>query len=166
MSKVKAQPVRGDQRPGLPGMIAQCLLEGVVQQVSCCVIAGHVQTVVLIDSSLDAVANSQDALADLTDVRGDLGHRVARVLNDDAAAWTDDLTFVANLPSALAVERSAVKHDLHLLPRTDLVLRGAVTDQGYDGGFGGQAIIANEGFSGQMQALVEFLLLSDTKALC
>ena len=123
VAEVEAQPVRRDQRAGLPHVRSQHLTQRRMQQMSSRVVAGRVLPPHGVDVRVHRVAHDDAALGDLAEVDGHVRHYCLGVVHLDLAVGADDFARVAHLAAALGVEGRLHEHDLNVLAFGNLVDR-------------------------------------------
>ena len=126
VGEVEAQAVGGDQRPGLPGVGAEDVMQGGVQQVGGGVVAHDVLAPAGVHRGDDFIAHPRGAAQHLARVDDDPRGGFAHIGHADRPAVPADFAGIAHLPAGFDVETGLRQQDF------DVVAGG--------GGFHGAAI--------------------------
>ena len=111
--EVEAQALRGDQRAGLLDVVAEHLAQGVVQQVRRGVVApGRVAAGDVDGRRRQLARRRRSPSTSAPDVAAQVGQGERRVEDLDDAGLGADRAAVADLATALGIERRAVEEDL------------------------------------------------------
>jgi len=156
---VEAQVVRRDERPGLMRFGSDDVAQGAVQQVRGSVVPHRPGSPLRVNAGGDCLPHSDPAVqvAPMHDQPGD---RLLGVFDGEelaSAAGLEEFAAVADLPAALAVERSGVEDYLRLALAGQFLELHAVANDRNDPAFGLRPLIAEEaGFAGAtLDLLVE-----------
>ena len=119
MGEVKAEPLRGDQRTPLPGMVTQHLAEGKVEQVGGGVVAGDIQAPFRVNCRGNFLADGQFTLDDVSLVDDNIRRNANRIGNQKLSVSAVYFTGITHLSAHLGIERGTLQNKVYFLPFPD-----------------------------------------------